>query len=538
MLKQLNISNIILVDKAEILFQEGFNVLSGETGSGKSAIMEAINCLIGARADMTIIRRDADKGSIEASFDIDKLPKIKEILKNSGILHEDGNELLIKRELSAAGKSRAFINNQMAQLSLVKQIGELLFLIVGQHANQRLLNTEQHRAILDNFGGLENDVEAFSKSWAEELALKKELEGLQSGEAFRLRTIETLQKEIQELDQAKIEEGEEEVLFAEYSLLTNSEELGKLSQEISETLCGEDLSVIPLLKKIERSLEKISELDPSQKETYESFCEAKLELLEIGQTFLNYHARIEYNPKRLEQIDDRLSLINKMKKKYGPTLAEVKAYHEKIRKNLHDLANSDERIEVLKLQVEEIGSSNEKAAKKLSEKRKKCSKDFVKAVEGELHALNMPKSQFFVEISPQKRGHHGDDHVEFLLMPNVGEKKISIKDCASGGELSRLMLAIQTLLAGKERTPTLIFDEIDANIGGETANVIGEKLKQIGMMHQVLCITHFAQVAKCASHHLQIAKMEKEGRTLTLISSLDKASRNAELNRMRGEKQS
>ena len=535
MLKQLNISNIILIDKAEIPFQNGFNVLSGETGSGKSAIMEAINCLIGARADLTIIRRDAEKGAIEASFDIDKMPKVKEILENSGISHEEGSDLLIKRELSAAGKSRVFINNQMAQLSVIKQIGEHLFLIVGQHANQRLLDTTQHRAILDNFGELENDVEAFSQEWTKELNLKKELEELQSGEALRVRTIETLQKEVQELDQAKIEEDEEDILFNEYSLLSNSEELGKLSQEIAEVLCGEEQSVIPLLKKIEKSMEKIASLDASQKETFESFCAAKLELLEIGQTFLHYHAGIEYNPTRLETINDRLALISKMKKKYGPTLLDVKTYHEQIRKKLHDLANSDERIETLNKEIEEIRKVNEKAAKKLTEKRKKCADNFINAIEKELHALNMPKCQFFVDITSQKRGHEGDDHVEFLLMPNVGEKKISIKDCASGGELSRLMLAIQTLLAGKERISTLIFDEIDANIGGETANVIGEKLKQIGQKHQILCITHFPQVAKCASHHLQIAKLEKNGRTLTSVSPLSQNARIAELNRMRGE---
>jgi DNA repair protein RecN (Recombination protein N) len=537
MLKQLNINNIILVESAEIAFQGGFNVLSGETGSGKSAVMEAINCLMGARADTSIIRRDAGKGAIEASFDIEKLPKIKQLLDASGITHEDGHDLLMKREITATGKSRAFINNQMAQLTLVRQMGELLFQIVGQHANQRLLSSEQHRLILDNFGELENTLDSFSVTWKQETALRKELQELISSESFRLRTMEALQKEMLELDAAKIQEGEEEELFSEYTLLSNSEELGKLSQEVSETLCGEDISVISLLKKIERSLEKIAELDTSQKDTFASFSTAKLELIEIGQTFLHYHSGIEYSPQRIEQINDRMSLINKLKKKYGPSLEDMHVYHDTIGKKLHDLTHSDDRIDALKVQVLELENTNNKLASQITEKRKKTAKDFIQAIENELHALNMPKSKFFIEITPQKRNQFGDDHVDFFLMPNVGEKKISIKDCASGGELSRLMLAIQTLLAGKESIPTLIFDEIDANIGGETANIIGEKLNQIGNKHQVLCITHFAQVAKSASHHIQILKIEKEGRTLTMITPLDKKSRIAEINRMRGEKQ-
>ncbi len=530
MLKHLHINNIVLVESSQIPFKDGFNALSGETGSGKSAIMGALTCLMGSRADTSIIRRDADKGTIEATFEISHLSKIRELLENAGISHDEGEDLIIKREISSAGKSRAFVNNQMAQISLLRQIGEGLLQIVGQHANQRLLHTDHHRDIIDNFGGIETA--PFEISWKEEIDSKNELQDLLSTEAQRLRNMETMQKELSELDEAHVMDGEEEELFSEYTLLNHSEELSHLSLEITNGLSEDDSAILPNIKKIERSLEKAAQLDPALKESYDTLCETKLELLELERTLLNYQSKIDHNPQRIEQINERLSLLNKIKKKYGPSVSE---YHKSIQEKLTNLAQSDDRIHLLKEKIADLEKNNNVLAQELSKNREKIALQFEKDIENELRALNMPKAKFFVEIHPQKRNKSGDDNIEFFFMPNVGEKKISIKDCASGGELSRLMLAIQTMLAGKEKTPTLIFDEIDANIGGETANVIGEKLQQIGMKHQVLCITHFPQVAKCAIHHLQISKSEKNGRTITTILPLEGKARETELKRMHGE---
>ncbi|NGX42853.1 MAG: DNA repair protein RecN [Chlamydiae bacterium] len=536
MLKNLIISNIILVDSADISFDAGLNVLSGETGSGKSAIMEALNHIAGARADTNILRRGAEKGVIEASFCINSISKVSTLLSDAGIDHIEGEDLIIRREISLAGKSRAFINNQLVHLSFLKTIGDLLVEIVGQHANQRLKSFDQHRKIVDLFGKLEGLCNHFEKSWEEENKARHELEELINSEAQRLRDIEVCRMEFEELEGANVQENEEEQLFAEYSRLTNTEELAKLSSEIYDSLSGDHQPILSVLQQLQKSFEQLAKLDPSLQENASDFLSTIVELEEISHSIRNYQSGIEFNPARVEEVNERLTLINRLLRKYGPTVKEVHEYHEKAAEKLSKLENANVEIEDLQNRLKEMESANNTLAKQLTEKRKQAGKQLEKDMNLQIKALNMPKAAFFVEITQQKRSRSGDDRVEFFFAPNVGEKKVSIKECASGGELSRLMLALQALLAGKEKIPTLIFDEIDANIGGETATVVGEKLQQIGQEHQVLCITHFPQVAKCAKHHLQISKKEIDGRTVTQVEFLDKDSRKKELSRMAGHR--
>lgn len=523
MLKELSIQNIVLVESAHITFHEGFNVLSGETGSGKSAIMEALHVLMGGRADTSIVRRDSPKGVIEALFDIDQNLEAKIILDQAGVSHESGDDLIIRREILSTGKSRAFVNNQNVQLNLLKELGTTLMEMASQHANQRLLDTGYHLEVIDIYGELENQVATFEMNWVEESKVRYQLDELISNETKRLREIDVCKMELEELNKANIKEDEEETLFAEYSLLNNSEELTKLAQGITETL--------PLIQQQNRAFEKLASLDPSLKETFDAFKNACLEFVEISHTLHSYQSRHEFNPKRSDEINERLSLINRLKRKYGDPLS----YHKELIQRLESLEKSDALIETLRVKLDQIEKENSCLAQVLTKKREIGAKSFEKEITGQLRTLNMAKAEFFVEISPQKRSSKGDDRVEFYLIPNQGEKKVSIRECASGGELSRLMLAIQTLLAGKEQIPTLIFDEIDANIGGETAKIVGEKLCEIGLKHQILCITHFTQVAKCANHHIQISKKEVGGRTLTQIALLDEKGRKAELARMSGE---
>lgn len=536
MLKHLRISNIVLVESAEIPFEEGFNVLSGETGAGKSAILHALNLVTGERSDATLVRHGAEKGVVEATFDIDKMPQLRALLESSGIDHADGEELIVRREISSASsKSRAFVNNQQAQLGLLKQLSNILMDIVGQHVNRKLLTTENHREVLDLYGDLEAETAAVSRAWSEEQALRMRLEELQSGESQRLRNIEVCEMELEELQQANLKDGEEEDLFAEYTLLSNSEELSAKVHEVSQVLSGErQASVLPMLIRHKQALEQLHRIDPAFADALQSYESALVELQEIAQMLRQYQGRIEHNPARLEEVNERLTLINRLKKKFGTTVADIKAYQEKAEKRLHQLQNADNEIEELKNKLKAVSEGNDKLCKQLTGHRKEAAAKLDKAITKELRSLNMSKATFTCQITSQERNRHGDDRVEFFFCPNVGEKQISVKDCASGGELSRIMLALQALLAGKERTPSLIFDEIDANIGGETAVVVGEKLKQIGRKHQVLCITHFPQVAKQADHHLQISKHEQGGRTRTTVRLLDATSRENELLRMSG----
>lgn len=535
-IKELRLTNIVLVESISIPFSDGFNVLSGESGSGKSAIINALNLIAGDRSDTSVIRRGADKAIVEAIFDVSGHRQIEHLLDEAGIDHEHGNELYIRRELNSAGKSRAFINNQLAQLTLLRQVTSHLFEIVGQHANQKLLSTDYHRQVIDLYGKLERDVSEFTDCLEEELQTKAKLDNLIQSESQRLRRIEILKVESDEIAEGNLKEGEEEELFAEYTMLTNAEELLQKTNDILRALTNEKGGALVHLNRLRSTFDQLIRLSPNLAETAGSFENARIELEEVSHTIQRYESHIEHNPEKTNVINTRLEAINKLKKKYGPTIAEVQTYLESARNELVTLENADADIEMLQEKLAKDSEKTNVSAAKLTKQRHVTAAQLQTAAIKQLRSLNMPKVEFFVEIISQKRSRNGDDKIEFFLTPNVGEHRISLKDCASGGELSRTLLAIQTLLAGKDKTPTLIFDEVDANIGGETAAIVGEKLKEIAKKHQVLCITHFPQVAKQAENHLRIYKQEVSGRTVTLVDSLDHEGQHLELQRMLGGK--
>lgn len=534
MLKELRIFNIILIETAEISFESGLNVITGETGSGKSAIMHALSLITGARADSTIVRKGKEKGAVEALFEGRFSDVLKQILEDAGIVFDEDCGLIIRREISSSGKSRAFINHQLVQIALIKSVGECLVNIVSQHAGRHLLSLEAHRRIIDLYGNLDEEVSEFAESWERESALRKELNALIGSEAQRLREIEANLRELEELQEAALKEGEDEELFTEYSLLVNGEELAGKSATILQVLNGEKQSIIQLLNRQKGLFDELVALDATLSPTFEAFSAASIELQEVAYTLAGYHSRIDRNPTRCERLNDRLSLISLLKRKYGSTISEIHLYQEKLTQRLSELENSDADIERIKEELAQLSAINCKFAAQLTEKRKQAAKHFESEIVKQLVSLNMPKVEFQVEIIPQKRSRLGDDLVEFFFVPNVGEHRIPIKECASGGELSRMLLALHVMLAGKGQIPTLVFDEIDEGIGGTTANLVGEKLCTLGINHQVLCITHFPQVAKKAALHLQISKTEKNGRTATEIQTLDEVSRDQEISRMLG----
>lgn len=535
MLKALHLTNIVLVESAHIEFEKAFNVLSGESGSGKSAIMNALNLIAGERSDLSYIRRGAEKGIVEAVFDIENIPALIKLLEETGIDHEAGNELLIRRELSTTGKSRAFINNQLAQISLLKQVSEHLFEIVGQHANQKLLSLDYHRHALDLYGDLTKEVAAFFQSWDHELQIEHTLQQLINSEAQRIRDCEVCRMEIEELEEANPIEGEEEELFAEYTQLSNADELLQKSGDLNRLLTGEK-GVLQALNRQKANFTQLVRLAPSLADSLTSYENTLLELDEVARALSIFEARIENNPERADKINNRLELFAKLKRKYGSTLSDINAYLKNSREKLKNLENADDQIAHLKEQLKEVSDRTNTLATTLSAKRKQAALKLQKAIEKNLRTLNMPKVEIFVEVIPQKRSRYGDDKIEIFITPNVGEHRVSLRECASGGELSRTMLSMQAVLAGKENIPTLVFDEIDANIGGETATVVGEKLHSIGTQHQVLCITHFPQVAKFAQHHMRISKKEVDGRTVTIVDTLDEKAHQNELLRMYGGK--
>lgn len=536
MLKQLHIKNIILIEEATILFHEGFNVLSGETGSGKSAVIEALALIMGEKGDSSLIRKGKDKGIVEACFEINGKKSLLKILEEAGIDCDPSEELIIRREINLAGKSRAFINNQMAQVGLLKKLGESLVDFVGQHANQRLLQTENHRKILDSYASLVSQVSDFSESFQKENQIRQQLDELLNGEAKRLREIEICQRELEELTQAEIKQGEEEESFREYSLLSNSEELSEKLKNVSGQLLNEKGGILPLMRRLRFDWEALIRIDSTLSELYASFQNVQIELQEISYSLEKYLGSIEFNPHKLEILEKRLSQINQLKKKYGSTVEQIQLYQKNLEEKLFSLENTDEQIENLQKTLSDLEAVNNQTALELTHARKKYAHKLQNEVTSQLRQLNMPKVDFQIDIQPCKRNKTGDDFIEFFMVPNLGEHRIPIKDSASGGELSRVLLAFQTLLAGKSEIPIIVFDEIDSNIGGATAHIIGEKIREIGTKHQVLCITHFPQVAKHAEYHLKIAKSEANGRTFTTIQLLDEKERDSELNRMHGLK--
>jgi DNA repair protein RecN (Recombination protein N) len=535
MLKNLLIQNIILVEHADIPFNLGFNIITGETGSGKSAIMHGLSLAVGDRTDTTLIRKGCDKGIIEAVFDIDGLDHIISFLTDGGIEHQQGQDLIIRREISVSGKNRLFINHQQAQHSFLRQLGQQLVQMVGQHANQRLLSTDYHRTVLDLYGDLEPLITQYKHSYGNENCLRKKLETLIQQESARLRDIDISQAELDELEDAQIKPNEDEELFAEYSLLSNSKELREKAEEIVQAFSGSKQSVLVTLNRQKQVMESLAELDNTLKESSQALTNSYLELQEILHTMRHYQNKLHHDPERLERVNERLTLINKLKRKYGPHLVDVMVYLESTRQKLKSLLNADIEIEETQSQLEECEQKTNELSKNLTAKREQIAKELSNEMTKQLHSLNMKKAEFLVQVTPQKRTNDGNDKVEFFLIPNVGEHQISLKDGASGGEISRVLLSLQTIMAGKENTPTLIFDEVDANIGGETASIVGSKLNAIGLRHQVICITHFPQVACQASHHLQISKEEKLGRTITEVKELNSSERQNELDRMGGK---
>jgi DNA repair protein RecN (Recombination protein N) len=542
MLSRLTIANFAIIKHLDISFQSGLIILSGETGAGKSIIINAMNLLLGSRATGDLIRSGCDEATVEALFSIPPSGPLAGMLQDLDVPFD--GELLIRRSLHREGRNRISVNGTMSTLQMLSSLADHLISISGQHEHQRLLRQETHLSILDEFGGLVPARDAFSNLFKQYQAMKEERERLvrQIAEMDEKQELARFQRE--EIDGAGIEPHEDETLLKEKMRLEHVEELLTAVSESYEQLYEHERSLISGLFECARRLEKAALMDDRLQEIAETLGESRLVLEETAMSLREIQGTIEMDPQRLEAVRERLEILQRLKRKYGPTLSDVFAFREKIAAGMDDRHEKEERNRKLQSQLSSLQEELLHAAAHLSAKRREAAHRFEKAVEQELHDLNMPDTAFRVsflqhettvpttEESLSLLRNEGADQVEFLLSPNVGEDLKPLAKIASGGELSRIMLALKSILAKSASVESLIFDEVDAGIGGATAEVVGEKLEALASYHQILCITHLPQIASKAHTHYRVKKTVIEGRTESSIVMLEGKERIEEVARL------
>lgn len=537
MLKELHIKNIILVESAQLIFQSGFHVFSGETGSGKTAILKALELILGKRCDTQVIRNGCEKASVEALFELPSKKAVYSILNHAGIDIEEHEDLLIKREISTLGKSRVFINNQMAQLSLLKQIAHNLIEIVAQHASQKLFETSFHKELLDRFGGHLDLVEEIKQTFTKLQSLKKEFKKLVEREEEEKKLKDHWQQSFDEIENANILlPNEEEALFEEYEKLSRTKELYDALSKTYFLLQDEDPNILSILKASSNELSKINVKSSDFNQIQDEFRVLTDNLSELSFSILKYRDSLEENPERLFEIDERLKLFRSLCKSYGPTLNDVIQAREHFSNHLENFEEISSEKNMIQSQIEETTSQLQKLSSILTHKREQAKIGLEQKIQNLFNELNLHNAKLSVVMTPTDLSETGQENVEFFLRANKGEKETALKEGVSGGELSRVLLALKVILSELEEVSTLIFDEIDANLGGETAPKIGALLKKMSYKKQIFTITHLPQVAVFATHHYQIYKKEEANRTYSLIQILDKKQKEKEIERMLGGK--
>lgn len=541
MLIELNIQEFAIIQKANICFSKGLNIITGETGTGKSIMVDALNLVLGGRSDKNYIKDGSDKTIVEALFFIDDKTRIKKILDEYGIDVEKDNNILITREIHTSGRSISRVNGRTVTLSMLSNLTKRLIDIQGQHEHQSLLSSDEHIRFVDLLGSKELNIykEKVKKLYMELLKVRKRLKELSKNEMERERTIDLLKFQVEEIEEMDLRVDEEEQLIKDHKLLSNSQELSILVGEINDQLSLSDYSnnsIIDEIRNISRTLGKITEYDEEFKvheQILESVCYS---LEDVSREISDYGNNIEFDSGRLNEVENRLSMLSNLKRKYGNTIEEILSYKEKVLEELRILINLDEEIEKINIEIRSKEESLTEYCDKLTEERKKISLNLEQKMMSELEELNMDNSLFKVKI--EKLNHFtelGKDKVEFFISTNVGQELKPMSKIASGGEISRIMLAFKNILAEVDNINSLIFDEIDSGISGRTAQIVGEKILQISTKHQVICITHLPQIASMADTHFMINKaLNEDKKTLTSIVKLKESERVNEICRLIG----
>ncbi|MBI4745040.1 MAG: DNA repair protein RecN [Deltaproteobacteria bacterium] len=533
MLTQLNIKNFAIIDSLNIAFEKGFNVLTGETGAGKSIIVDAVDLVLGGRASSEMIRSGCEEAVVEAAFDISDVKGVSEKLGEIGIEKDDN--LVIKRTISASGKNKVFINGSMATIAMLSDVGEFLVDIHGQHEHQTLMKVDRHIDVLDEYAVLGTLRQEMSGIYSEWNRVKDELVLLKSSEADKEKRVDLLRFQSDEIEKAALKVDEDEELLEEKKLLSNAERLYESANTALEILYSQSGSALELIKKAGSNVTDISIIDESMRVTLDAINSASASIEDAALTLRDYAGRISFDPERLNEIEERLDLIGRLKRKYGSSVSEILKYREEVDRELDGIERAEERIGELEGEGERLKAKGREKAETLSEKRKKGSDELTKKVVMELSDLGMKKAIFEVKMERLNDiSAKGFDKVEFLLSSNPGEAPKPLSKIASGGELSRIMLALKKVLANPTGVPTMVFDEVDSGIGGGVAEIVGRKLREVAEGRQVLCITHLAQIAALADLHYAVSKGENKGRTTTTASRLSGDERVDEVARMLG----
>ncbi|HEY2081438.1 MAG TPA: DNA repair protein RecN [Verrucomicrobiae bacterium] len=559
MLTTLRIKNLALVADLTLELQPGCNVITGETGAGKSILIGALNLVLGERADRTLIRSGSDSCSVEAVFDVgvqasarsaDTLKgELQRFLEENGLEPCEDNQLVLKRVFTSAGANRQFVNGSPTTLAALATIGEWLVDIHGPHEHQSLLHASKQLAILDAFGGLQEERDAFGGLVRLRADLEAQKAALIVDEKTYAQQLDLLRFQVNEITSARLQPNEDGQIEQEYQRASNAAKLLQLSQAALDLLAENESSLLTQAGVVGRTLQELQRIDARAAGILSQHEQAVSALRELQAGLSHYVDKVDVNPERLQELEERLNLLQSFKRKYGATLAEVMAFGDEAKRKLESLEQRDEELARLNGELAKLDAELLRTGKELSAKRKKIIPQLGKTVSKQLADLGFKQSKFDVAMTTIRLGEtagepaRGDarptnstglDAVEFQFAPNLGEPAKPLRAIASSGELARVMLALKTVLAAEDEIPVLVFDEVDANVGGETANAVGEKMRQIADKRQVLCITHLPQVAAAGTAHYVVTKQVKDGRTISEISLLNKKERVAELTRMLG----
>lgn len=545
MLRLLRIRNLALIRELEIEFGRGLNLLTGETGSGKSILVDALGLLLGARSSQEMIRSACDTAVLEAVFEIEACTSILDLLGESGFDSEE-KALLIRREISTSGKNRVFINNNLATLSLLKLIGEKLADIHGQQEQRSLLDLSTHLEWLDDFGGNAAMLQKVRTSFRKVREISRQLESMEINEQDRLRRIDILQFQIEEIQKVNPRPGEKEGLEDERVILTNHEKILALSTSIYGSLYESDASILMGMNQLERNVKELGVYDRNWTPYLEALQECRYKLEDLAYAARDYAAHSDFSAERLESVHQRLLALEKISKKYGASCDAILEYREKCSRELEAMVSAANTVAHLNEHLASELTEYRRLADALSEKRRSDALKLERDIKKEFTALAMERMEMHVHFHsprnesetkgrvPANYGLNGIDQVEFLIAPNKGEEVRPLARIASGGELSRLMLSIKSLCGNEEMDRTLVFDEVDAGIGGRVAEAVGKRLRDISKDNQVLCVTHLPQIAAFARNHFKVHKEIVEERTETMVRPLKEAERVEEISRMLG----
>lgn len=535
MLTTLYIENIAVIEKTSIDFSQGLNVLTGETGAGKSIIIDSINAIMGQRTSKELVRTGAKTALVTAQFD-DVNDTVKAKLKELGYDNEDDDTLILQRSISAAGKSTCKINARPASVTVLKEVAKNLINIHGQHESYELFSPDTHIDYIDSFGELNSELDDYREKYKRYKALKKQLNEANSDESARLHEIDLLTYQTTELFNADVQPDEIEQLENERIVLMNSEKIFTLLNDARELLDGDERTAggIESVESAMNYIQRAASLNGEYESISESITDVYYNLRDCIEAISDAADSVESDPQRLEEIDERLDLLNRLTRKYGCECNELPSLAEKMQTRLEELLSYDKNRDQLEADYKEAENNALVAAQKLSEIRKKTAKVFSERVREEMSFLNMPNVQIVTQFENTDFYEKGTDKIEFLISANPGEPPRPVAKIASGGELSRMMLAIKTVLASTDDIDTLIFDEVDTGISGSAAQKVGMKLKEVSKSSQVLCVTHQAQLAALADAHYLISKQVEDGRTFTQVKLLDFDGRKHELARIIG----